>query len=291
MDDSAAEGGGSALDPGLYLVSVPIGNAADITLRALDVLARADVVACEDTRSLRRLAAIHGIRLRRRPLSWHDRSPPAALARLRRALESGQAVAYAPEAGTAMVSDPGYRLARAAVEAGRPVHAVPGASALLAALLASGLPCERFLFAGFLPPRPAARRRALEELADVPATLVFFEAPHRLAASLRDMADALGDRQAAVARELTKRFEEVRRGTLPDLAAQAEETPRGEHAIIVAPPAKGAEDASPPPAEAEFRAMHGESTAAAARRLALETGLPRREAYRRLVETRSGGGS
>lgn len=291
MDDSAADVGGAALDAGLYLVSVPIGNAADITLRALDVLARADLVACEDTRSLRRLAAIHGLRLRRRPVSYHDHSPPAALARLRGALESGKAVAYAPEAGTAMVSDPGYRLAQAAVEAGRPVHPVPGASALLAALLASGMPCERFLFAGFLPARAAARRRALAELARVPATLVFFEAPHRLAASLRDMAAAFGDRQAAVARELTKRFEEVRRGPLPQLAEQAGESARGEHAIVVAPPAQGEEDAIPPAADVEFRAMPGESTAAAARRLARESGMPRREAYRRLVEARSDGSS
>lgn len=278
------KGAGADLDPGLYLLSVPIGNAADITLRAIDVLTRADLVACEDTRSLRRLVSIHGLRLRQRPLSYHDSSPPGALLRIKNALVSGKAVAYAPEAGTALVSDPGYRLVQAAIEEGRTVYPVPGASAPLAALLASGMPSDRFLCAGFLPARSAARLKSLEELAVVPATLVVFEAPHRLAACLKDLALALGDRPAAVAREMTKRFEEVRRGNLSELAEQAAaEKPRGEHTIVIAPPGKGAAQTRE---TAEYCARPDESVSAAARRIARETGLPRRDVYRQLLERR-----
>ncbi|HLS18250.1 MAG TPA: 16S rRNA (cytidine(1402)-2'-O)-methyltransferase, partial [Paracoccaceae bacterium] len=210
------------LAPGLYLVATPIGNAGDITLRALEVLARADVLACEDTRRTRQLMAIHGIGVEGRPIiSYHDRNGAARRPQIMRFLEQGMSVAYASDAGTPLVSDPGFRLVEAAHEGGHEVHAVPGASAVLAALSVAGLPSDRFMFIGFLPPRQGARRRVLQELASVPATLIAFEAPHRAPAALADMAEVLGaDRSGAMARELTKKFEEVRRGTLGTLAAE-----------------------------------------------------------------------
>lgn len=279
------QGAREVLAGGLYLVAVPIGNAADITLRALDVLTRADVVACEDTRAFRRLAAIHRIPLRgRRPVSWHDRSTPGTLERLRGALLAGQAVAYAPEAGTALVSDPGYRLVRAALAEGVSVIPVPGASAHLAALTVAGLPPDRYLFAGFPPARQGRRRRFLAELAAVPATLVFHEVPHRLAASLADMAAVFGDRPAVVARELTKRFEEVRRESLAVLAAEAGAS-RGEHVILVGPPSASAAGAGTAEVAVavDLEALH---TRDAARHVAKTSGIGRRAAYRAVLAQR-----
>ena len=190
-------GAGRPLEPGLYLVATPIGNARDITLRALDVLAGAQVVACEDTRTTGKLLGMHGVAARLTAYHEHNaaRVRPALLARLAR----GEAVALVADAGTPLISDPGYRLVAAARDAGVAVTAVPGASAPLAALCVSGLPTDRFLFAGFLPARQAARRRGLEALATVDATLLMFESARRLAGSLADMADVLGPREAAVA--------------------------------------------------------------------------------------------
>lgn len=213
--------GGRPLAPGLYLVATPIGAARDITLRALDILATADVLAAEDTRTLRHLMEIHGIALGDRQLvPCHDHNEAAVSPRLLRAIEEGKSVAYASEAGTPMVSDPGFPLARAAIAAGLPVLAAPGASAALCALTVSGLPSDRFLFAGFTPTAAGARRSFLEGLKDVQATVIFYESPKRINQTLEELSQSWGAmRQATVCRELTKRFEEVSRGTLGELAA------------------------------------------------------------------------
>lgn len=224
------------LDAGLYFVGVPIGTARDITLRALDVLASADVLAAEDTRSLRRLMEIHGVPLAgRRIVALHDHSKDAVQARLVVDIEAGKSVAYASEAGMPLVADPGFELARAAAAAGVVMTCAPGPSAVLTALVLAGLPTDAFFFAGFLPGARAARKSALETLGEVPGTLIFYESPKRLGAMLKDATEALGaDRQGAVCRELTKKFEEVRRGTLSELAAEyASQTPKGEIVVLV----------------------------------------------------------
>lgn len=206
--------------PGLHLVATPIGAARDITLRALDILAGADVLAAEDTRTLRHLMEIHGIAVGGRAMvAYHDHNDASARPRLMTALREGKSVAYASEAGTPLVSDPGYQLAREAMAEGLPVLAAPGASAVLCALAVSGIGSDRFTFMGFLPSKGAARKAVLKEAKAIPSSLIFYESPHRLKESLRDMADGLGgDRQAAVCRELTKKFEEVTRGSLATLA-------------------------------------------------------------------------
>lgn len=228
--------GKSELAPGLYLVATPIGNARDITLRALDVLAGADVLAAEDTRSLRRLLDIHGVALGNRPLiAYHDHNTDKARPRLLDEIAQGRSVAYASEAGTPLISDPGFDLVRAAREAGLPVTSAPGAVAAITALSIAGLPTDRFFFAGFLPATASARKSALRDLAPVAATLVLYESPRRLAALLTEACDLLGaDRPAAVCRELTKKFEEIRRDTLQALAAHYAETPpKGEVVVLI----------------------------------------------------------
>lgn len=224
------------LAPGLYFVGTPIGTARDITLRALDILASVDVLVAEDTRSLRRLMDIHAIALDNRPLlSYHDHSGKGALAKLLQALAAGKSVAYASEAGMPLIADPGYRLGRAAAEAGHLVTSAPGPSALTTALALSGLPTDAVFFGGFLPNSAGARRKRLAELAEIPATLVFYESPKRTAAALADMANTLGgEREAAIARELTKAFEEIRRGPLNQIAKDAKEIPpKGEVVLVI----------------------------------------------------------
>ena len=224
------------LAAGLYFVGVPIGTARDITLRALDVLASADMLAAEDTRSLRKLMEIHGIPLNgRRVLALHDHSGDGPVARLLEAIRAGQSVAYASEAGMPLIADPGFELARAAVAADLPVTAAPGPSAVVTALALAGLPTDAFFFAGFLPNAQAARVAALERLRDIPGTLAFYESPNRLGAMLRDAAQVLGaERPAAVCRELTKKFEEVRRDSLGALAeVYARDKPKGEIVVLV----------------------------------------------------------
>ena len=278
------------LAAGLYLTATPIGNAADITLRALEMLRRADMLVCEDTRSAARLLAIHGIRRPAGSLrAYHDHSDAAARAGILDSIGAGAAVALLSEAGTPLVSDPGYKLIRAALERGLEVTCAPGACAALAALTLSGLATDRFFFAGFPPSRPAARRRFLERLREVPGTLIFFESPHRLVASLQDMAAVLGARQAVVARELTKRFEELRRDDLPGLARACAANPaRGEIVVLVA--AADGEAREVPDAAVEERlrdAMKTDSLSAAVRRLQAETGLSRSALYRRALALRN----
>ncbi len=226
---------GSPLTAGLYLVATPIGNLGDITLRALAVLARADVIYCEDTRHSRTLLQHFSLRA---PLkSYHEHNAAAQRPRIVDELASGARVVLISDAGTPLISDPGYKLVRDVVAAGHAVISLPGASAVLAALTQAGLPSDAFLFAGFLPTRSAARKTHLETLKRVSATLIFYEAPSRIADTLADLNVVLGPRQAAVARELTKRYEEVIRGSLQDLAARVAQQPaRGEYAIVVGPP-------------------------------------------------------
>lgn len=224
------------LSAGLYFVGVPIGTARDITLRALDVLASVDLLAAEDTRSLRKLMDIHGIPLAgRRVLALHDHSGAGVQAQVLEAIAQGQSVAYASEAGMPLIADPGFELARAVAAADLPITCAPGPSAALTALALAGLPTDAFFFAGFLPNAKAARLTALEKLREVQGTLVFYESPKRLAAMLRDAAQTLGaERLAAVCRELTKKFEEVRRGSLADLAdAYAGAAPKGEVVVLI----------------------------------------------------------
>jgi 16S rRNA (cytidine1402-2'-O)-methyltransferase len=281
---------GAPLAPGLYLVATPIGNAADITLRALDVLSRAGAIAAEDTRVTRKLMEIHGIHLGGRPMvSYNDRNGAERRPRILSWLREGMSVACCSDAGTPMLADPGYRLAEAALAEGIAVTAVPGASALLAALPVAGLPTDRFLFAGFLAPKRAARKAALAELAGLRATLVFYESPRRLADALADMAEVLGaTREAAVARELTKRFEEVRRAPLGALAAHYAEAgaPKGEVVVLVGPPPEGAARAAGKASlDAELEAALATlSVKDAAREVAARLGLPRREVYARALE-------
>lgn len=274
------------LSPGLYVVGTPIGNLEDITLRAQRVLAAVDLVVCEDTRVTGRLLRHLGID---RPLlSYHEhnapRVRPAVLARLRR----GERIALVCDAGTPTVADPGYRLVREAVASGIAVHAVPGPSAVIAALSVSGLPSDRFCFAGFLPPRGKSRRARIEELARLPATLVLFEAPHRIRAALRDLAGIMGDRDACIARELTKMFEEVAHGRLAELAESwsARERIRGEIVVVVAPPA-GPQPAPAAELEALLRnALARSSLREAVAEVAARTGHPRREVYRLALRLR-----
>ncbi len=223
------------LQSGLYFVATPIGTARDITLRALDVLASADVIAAEDTRSLRKLMEIHGVPLKdRNIIAYHDHSGAGTRARLLEAIAAGQSVAYASEAGMPLIADPGYDLSRDAAAAGHLVTCAPGASAVVTALTLAGLPTDAFFFAGFLPNATGARRKRLEELKQVPGTLVFYESPKRVQASVRDMSEVLGNRPAAMCRELTKKFEEVRRLSLADLAQSLEDKPvKGEIVLLV----------------------------------------------------------
>jgi len=280
--DAAAWSPDHELAAGLHLVATPIGNLGDMTLRGLWVLRNVDRILCEDTRVTARLLARFGIATPLDPYHDHnaDRVRPAVLEGLRR----GDRVALVSDAGTPLVSDPGFKLVRAALAENLPVTAAPGPSAALTALILSGLPPDVFLFAGFLPPRSTARRRALRQWTSLDATLVFFEGPSRLAASLADMAEVLGPRDAAVARELTKRHEEIRRGGLSELAAhyQMAGPPRGEAVIVVGPP----EPEALPEADIDARLrelLETHSLRDAVARLAGETGLARRALYDRAL--------
>ena len=281
----ASKPDGTALAPALYLVATPIGNLADITLRALEVLQGVGRIFCEDTRVTGKLLAKYAIST---PLAaYHDHNADHVRPTILAALHRGERVALVSDAGTPLVSDPGYKLVRQAIAEGLQITAVPGPSAALTAVILSGLPPDAFLFAGFLPPRSAARRRALTRWAAVEATLVFFESTSRVAESLTDMAAVLGDRPAAVLRELTKLHEETRRAKLADLANHylTVGPPRGEAVIVVGPP----EPCPPDEAEVEARlrvALAELGVREAAARLAAETGLSRGALYRRALAIR-----
>lgn len=274
------------LAPGLYLIATPIGAARDITLRALDLLDSVDVLAAEDTRSLRKLMDIHGVALRDRPLiSYHDHNAANAVPRVLGAIEAGKSVLYASEAGSPMVSDPGYELARAVVEADHHLISAPGPSAAIAALTLAGLPSDKFFFAGFLPPKSAKRKTALGALAGVPGTLIFYESPRRLGAMLSDAAEILGgSRQTAVCREITKKFEEVRRDTLEALSdAYQSETPKGEIVVLISQ--GDSETVSELDLESELKAaLAGQSLRDAVDFVSAKFGLKRRLVYRKALE-------
>ncbi len=280
-----------ALEPGLYLLATPIGAARDITLRALDILAGADVLAAEDTRSLRRLMDIHGIALRGRPLlAYHDHNGTRMRPRLLAALAEGRAIAYASEAGTPLVADPGYRLVQEAVGAGHRVSAAPGASAVLAAMTVAGLPSDRFCFLGFPPAQKSARRRFLTEIATIPATLVLYESPKRIRELLGELVQTVGGyRAAALCRELTKRHEEVIRGSLTELAeAVSGREMRGEIVLVLDRARETAGDADAV-AAALSEAMASMSLREAAEMVARAKGISRRRAYQMALDLRGGG--
>lgn len=268
--------------PGLYVVATPIGNLRDMTFRAVDTLAAADVIACEDTRVTAKLLSTYDITTATVPYHEHNAAKmrPILLERLQR----GEIVALVSDAGTPLISDPGYKLVRNAVEADIPVVSIPGASAPITAMAAAGLPTDRFMFIGFLPSKTTQRRAVLQPLTTIESTLIFFESPRRLAASLSDMHDMLGPRPAVIARELTKRFEEFRRGSLNELASHyaAADTPKGEIVVVVAPPEENTG------LELDLdtllrQALGSMSVRDAAATVATATGRPRRDVYARAL--------
>ncbi|HEY2871176.1 MAG TPA: 16S rRNA (cytidine(1402)-2'-O)-methyltransferase [Reyranella sp.] len=277
------------LAPGLHIVATPIGNLRDITLRALDTLRLADLIAAEDTRVFAKLASAHGIA--NPTVSYSDATQDANEPRILRALAEGKRVALVSDAGMPLISDPGYRLVRAALEAGHAVTAAPGPSAVPMALALSGLPTDRFFFGGFLPAKSVERRRAIGDAALIPSTVIFFEAPHRLAASLADLAELLGDRPAAVARELTKLFEEVRRAPLGALASHyaAQAEVKGEIVIVIGPPGEAAAPSAETLDAALRQALEQVSVKDAAAEIAARFGLRRREVYARALELKRQG--
>jgi len=294
-DVAPPEGGArSAAAPGLHILSTPIGAARDITLTALDVLRSADVLLAEDTRSLRRLMEIHGLRLGGRPLwAYHDHNGAQMRPRVLAALERGQSVALVSEAGTPLVADPGYQMVRAAIEAGHPVRTAPGASAVLAALTVAGLPTDRFAFLGFAPTPAGARLRFLREALALNMTAVIYESPRRVHRLLADCCDSGGaERPMALCRELTKKFEEVIRGPVADVvAAIAGRELKGE-VVIVLGPGTGAAAASQDDVDALLRAaMQTESLREAVDAVAARLALPRRDVYQRALALRGAAGA
>ena len=279
-----------AFEPGLYLVATPIGNLRDITLRALDILSVADRVLAEDTRVAAKLLEAYGLRAKVEP--YHDHNAEKARPHILEALAAGERIALISDAGTPLVSDPGYKLARAAIEAGADVFPIPGASAALAALTIAGLPSDRFHFAGFPPAKAGARQSFLAGLAGIDATLILYESANRLAASLAAMAEALGDRPAAVCRELTKKFEEARRGALSELAAHYRDAgpPKGEIVVVIGPPEAQAWDQARVDA-ALAAALDEAPVKAASADIAALSGWSRRDVYARALALKARAGT
>jgi 16S rRNA (cytidine1402-2'-O)-methyltransferase len=277
------------LAPGLHVVATPIGHLGDVTLRALATLKAADLVLCEDTRVTHKLLDRYGLAPKLH--AYHDHNAAAVRPKVLAQLAAGAAIALVSDAGTPLVSDPGYKLVAEALEAGLRVYPVPGASALLAALVAAGLPTDRFFFEGFLPPKSGQRKNRLSEIAAIPATMVFYETGPRLEASLRDLAEVFGARSAAVCRELTKTFEETRRGMLDELAAHYEKAgaPKGEIVIVVAPPDPDANKISPDELDARLKqALKRGSLKDAVAEVSDETGMKKREVYARALALADG---
>jgi len=276
----------------LYVVATPIGNLADLTHRAIQILNDVNLIACEDTRHTRKLLQHYGITTR--TVSYHEHNEQQRAAELIELLKEGKDVGVVSDAGTPGISDPGFRLVRLAIEQSVPVVSVPGPSALITALVSSGLPTDEFFFGGFLPARSGARQARLNELRSVPSTLIFYEAPHRLAATLKDAREILGEREAVVARELTKLHEEVRRGRLSELATHysVEENPRGEIVLLIDRNTIQMDAHASDPTKTVVALVQGFENdgldhRAALKKAARELGLSRAEAYRRLVAERS----
>ena len=281
-------GDGGRLPGGLYVVATPIGNLGDLTHRAADHLGRVDAVLCEDTRVTRRLMDAYG--LRAALVSYHEHNAEQRRPEVLHRLAQGQALALVSDAGTPLVSDPGYKLVRQVQDAGFAVRALPGASAALAALAIAGLPTDRFFFQGFLPAKQGQRRTVLAELSGLKASLVFYESPQRLARSLADMAELLGARDAAVGRELTKRFEELVRAPLPELAARFREAPKGEIVVVVGPPAPDAGVADAADVDARLSAaLETLSVRDAAAEVAAATGWKKKQVYDRALQLKRRG--
>lgn len=273
------------LPQGLYIIATPIGNMGDITSRAVDTLGKVDAIACEDTRETGKLTAFHGLETRK--IQYHDHNAAQMRPVIVDMIQKGAAIALVSDAGMPLVSDPGYKLVRACLDAGLMVTCAPGASASLVALALSGLPTDRFMFAGFLPVKTGARKTALSEVKAVPATLIFYETAPRLLETLLDMKDILGDRPAAVARELTKKFEEVRRGTLSELIAHYTQSgpPKGEIVIVIDAPKAGAGEIVDMDGALE-KAMFedGLSVKDAAALVAMKTGVKKSDVYARALQ-------
>lgn len=273
------------LPAGLYFIATPIGNARDITLRALDVLASANVIAAEDTRSARRLMEIHGVPLAgRRLIAYHDHSRPRARDEIANLIANGQSCAYVSEAGTPLISDPGFALGRAVLERNGSLWSVPGPSAVIAALSVAGLPSDRFMFLGFMPTKSAQRKALWDEMRDVQATLVFYESPKRVHQSLDDLCETLGeDRNIVICRELTKRFEEIMRATAGELRERVEKTPlRGECVILVdrAKPAAVSDETIETALIAALKTMRVKDAAVA---VSGRLGISKRDVYARAI--------
>ena len=287
MDHKKSSNADSALPAGLYIIATPIGNIEDITLRALDILGKVDFIACEDARVSGKLTSYYDIAAQK--LSYHDHNAEEMRPRLIAMIKEGKRVALISDAGMPLISDPGYKLVADCVAEDIPLTCIPGPSASLTALVLSGLPTDRFMFAGFLPPKSAARRTALTEIKAVPATLIFYETGPRLAESLKDMLATLGDRPAAVARELTKKFEEVQRGVLSHLADyyESQGETRGEIVVVVGSPVEGqAGDWTEAAVDELLQAMikkEGMSVKDAAAFVAAKSGLKKRDVYQRAL--------
>ena len=272
----------NALPPGLYIVATPIGNLSDLSPRAAEVLGRADLIAVEDSRVTAKL--LRHIGIRRPMLPYHDHNAERVRPQLIERMRQG-AVALVSDAGTPLISDPGYKLVREARAAGINVTTIPGPSAAVAALTLAGLPTDRFLFLGFLPAKAGAKAAAIAEVAAIRATLVLYESGPRLAATLKALADGLGEREAAVAREISKRFEETVNGSLAELAGRyAEAPPKGEIVIVVGPPGEPEEAGEAEVDEALREAMGRLSASRAAAEVAERLGVPRRQAYERALK-------